>query len=157
MADTDDDDEFGSDDAFDELEPGTLIQLEQAASTQFFQQQNSRPGTGHGNAPAQRPNYAANQRRWQGQEQESWQSERTIQPTTEHVEQQEYMFDDEDVVDLDEDPYALPQQFDQRRTFVGALHTGESQNYDEGGNAQVGADITNASVAELQARILAVG
>lgn len=150
MADIeDDDDEFGSDDAFDDLPPNTLLQLEQQAS-QYVQRLPRQPFAGVN--PTGRLSLTANQNQWRGQpqaqEQESWRSERTVQPADE---QQDYGYDDEDIVDLDQDPYALPQQYDQGLTFAGRLQPPEGSYV----HVQAAA-APNASVAELQARILQV-
>ena len=146
MADIeDDDDEFGSDDAFEDLPPNTLLQLEQQAS-QYVQQLPRQFGALSTSATR----YAANA----NQRQESWRSERTVQPVEE---QQDYGYDDEDVIDLDQDPYALPQQYNQGPTFAGRIGQDVPP---EGSYVHVQAPAANAgvnaSVAELQARILQV-
>jgi hypothetical protein len=161
MADIeDDDDEFGSDDGlFEDLPPNTLLQLEQQAS-QYIQQFPRQVAALNLTSNA-RPTYAANQSQWQGQKQESWQSERTVQNQVAE-EEQNYGYDDgEDVIDLDADPYsAPPQRYEQGQTFTSRTQFG-AQNVPRAsshahGQAQAGAANGTTSVADLQAKILQV-
>jgi hypothetical protein len=148
MADIDD--EFGSDDAFEDLPPNTLFQLEQQGSQLLQQLPRQTAGVYY---PGLRNIAAQNQ--WQAQKQESWQSDRTVQPAP--IEVQDYGYDDEDIVDLDQDPYALPRQYDQGRTLAGQLNAGVQGGAPSlRGQAQPGASGNDTSLAELQARILEV-
>jgi hypothetical protein len=151
MADIDEDDEFGSDGAFDDLPPNTLLQLEQQASQ--FAQPGPRPVSAH-NANTRQ---AVNQKAWQSQNQGSFQSDRTVQPNNRR---EEYGYDDEDIIDLDQDPYAIQQPYNQGPTLAGRLQH-EAQAAHTANNhaalpAPQGSARDDASITDLQARILQV-
>lgn len=163
MADIeDDDDEFGSDDGlFEDLPPNTLLQLEQQAQASQYIQQFPRQVAALNLTSNARPTYAANQNQWQGQKQESWQSEKTVQNQAVEAEQNYDYDNDEDVIDLDADPYAAPpQRYEQGTTFTSRTQCGAQpvarSHSSAHGLAQAGAAGGNTSVADLQAKILQV-
>ena len=151
MADTDDDDEFGLDDALDELPSNALYELERDAFLSTQQQKAA------GNTATNVAQYNKSGRSWQLQKQDSFASDRTVQANRPPS---DYGLDDEDVIDLDEQPYAVQQAYSDIPTYGGLLQEehGYLQNHDSNGvdSFRTAAEQPQVNIAELQERILQV-
>lgn len=118
MADDNDDDEFGLDDALDDLPDNDLDELERHA---FLSTQQ------HSKAAVNRVGI----RGLQQQEQEaSFASDKTLHPNRPPS---DYGFDDEDIIDLDEQPFAVQQAYNNR----GSTYTGFVDQQDSAPEARL--------------------
>jgi hypothetical protein len=145
MADNDDDDEFDLDDALDDLQDDDLVELEREA---FLSTQRNK---NHDHVL----NDAQNLRHFKNED--SFASDKTLQP---NKPPSDYGFDDEDIIDLDEQPLAVQQAYNQRAAYSGYLGKQESHSlYDgvqEGESFRTAAEDQHVDVTALQAALLKV-
>lgn len=160
MADTDDEDEFGLDDSLlDDIPQNALDQLERDAFRATQGQPNVKKST---NNPSFRPPRSTNNPPYRPprpiirqQNQESFASERTVQPNRPPS---DYGLDDEDIIDLDEQPYAVSQDYIQVPNYSRlAGQQPQIQQHDTVEHSFITAvEHPQVNVAELQQRILQV-
>jgi hypothetical protein len=145
MADNDDDDEFGLDDALDDLPDDDLYELEREAflSTQHVQNRSHVLSTAHN------LRHLANE--------DSFASDKTLLPNNPPS---DYGFDDEDIIDLDEQPPAVQQAYNQ--ALAHNVYRVKEEPHALGDRAQEGesyktaAEEPHADVAALQTALLKV-
>lgn len=112
----DDDDDYGSDGGFDDLEALEVAEHQALLSTQ--QRTVRLPSYGRSLSEVLR-----NKKTWQPQQplqpqqEESFESEKTLQPN----QNSDYGFEDEDIIDLDQDPYTVKQPYNPPSAFTGRL------------------------------------
>jgi hypothetical protein len=122
MAGTDDEDEFGFDDDLDDLPENDLYQLERDA---FLSTQRNPSNL------ALSPAHGKNARIQHAPE--SYESDRTLQPNRPPS---DYGLDDEDIIDLDNQPLAVQQAYRKSATYSnGCLGQPESNSQYEAGAA----------------------
>jgi hypothetical protein len=145
MADDNDDDEFGLDDALDDLPDNDLYELERHA---FLSTQR------HSNVAIDN---VQNRRQQQGELHESVDSNRTLQPDRPPS---DYGFDDEDIIDLDEQPYAVQQAYNNKGPtyagFVDQQDSASSARYDrraEEESYETAVEESSVDLAALQAQL----
>ncbi|KIW08849.1 uncharacterized protein PV09_00775 [Verruconis gallopava] len=144
MADTDEDDEFGSDDVFEQLPPTTLLQLERQA-TQFAQ-------TEHHQSAYHKTKLPPDENKWHSEHQQSAQSTANLRPS---YREQDYNYDDEEVIDLDQDPYAIRPRFDPKQALVESLpNVPRPSTLETSLHSHQGPPANQSALAELQARIV---
>jgi hypothetical protein len=145
MADNDDDDEFDLDDALDDLQDDDLVELEREAF--LSTQRNQDPGHVLNNAQ--------NLRHFKNED--SFASDRTLQP---NKPPSDYGFDDEDIIDLDAQPLAVQQAYNQGSAYAGYLEQQESHTlYDGARDAEsyrAAEEEQHVDVAALQAALMKV-
>jgi hypothetical protein len=146
MADNhDDDDEFDLDDALDDLQDDDLVELEREA---FLSTQRNLNNS-HVLNNSQRLRHFKNE--------DSFASDKTLQP---NKPPSDYGFDDEDIIDLDEQPLAVQQAYHQGSAYNAYL--GKQESHTLYGGAQGGESFRtavedqNVDVAALQAALLQV-
>jgi hypothetical protein len=161
MADIDDDDEFGLDDSLlDDVPDIALEQLERDA----FQATQGRPNVKRppinsqyrppkstNNPPYRPPRPIARQ-----QNQQSYASQRNVQQPARPP--SDYGIDDEDIIDLDAQPYAVSQDYVQVPSYsrLAGQQPAIQQHELVEDSFMTGDDQPQVSVAELQQRILQV-
>lgn len=160
MADTDDDDEFGLDDSLlDDIPDIALVQLERDAFQATQGRSNVKRTT---NNPSYRPPKSTNNPPYRPprpilrqQNQESFASERTVQSDRPPS---DYGLDDEDVIDLDDQPYAVSQGHNQVPNYSRlAGQQPQIQQHELVEDSFMTADEhPQVNVAELQQRVLQV-
>jgi hypothetical protein len=160
MADIDDDDEFGLDDSLLEALPeNALDQLERDAFRATQGRPNVKKST---NNPSYKPPKSTNNPPYRPprpvirqQNQDSFASDRTVQPNRPPS---DYGLDDEDIIDLDEQPYSVLQQYTQGPNYSRlAGQQAQIQQHDVVEDSFMTADEhPQVNVAELQQRILQV-
>jgi hypothetical protein len=151
MADNDDDDEFGLDSCLlDALPDNALEQLERDAfrATQRQPDVKSRPPNRHAVEYQHRQPL-------QPRNQESFGSDRTIQPNRPPS---DYGFDDEDVIDLDEQPYSVQQGYSQAPNYsrLAGQEAQLQRNHVDEDSFMTAAEHPPVNVTELQERVLQV-
>jgi hypothetical protein len=148
MADNDDDDEFGLDDALDDLPDDDLYELEREAflSTQHHQHHQPR---NHALSSVRNLRHLPDE--------ESFASDKTLLPNNPPS---DYGLDDEDIIDLDDQPPAVQQAYNKALTHTGYIGKQESPNPYEGApeaeSYRAKAEEPHADVAALQAALLKV-
>ncbi|KAF2417430.1 hypothetical protein EJ08DRAFT_643539 [Tothia fuscella] len=163
MATNDEYDEFGSDDALDELQDTDLYELEREA---YLRSTQANPKIAVNVNGVLKLNNVQKIRLQQNGQQESFESDRTVQPLRPHGGRppSDYGFDDEEVIDLDEQPLAVQQAYQQdavqRNGFVDQSDSGPGASARYNGTLREDESYVTAleqpsvDVAALQAQLL---